>query len=435
MIARFHNSLRFRILVSFITIGAIVGPVVAGSLLWVTHQLEELAVKRLTADRLGAVANNPDARQLETWGNAPGIKVLINTGASILADDLLTLPDGTHEYHTDTGAWVIALESRGSTRYAAVSDITALDKREDIILASLAAGTLIAITVATWLGFYMSRRLLEPLRQLSRWATQATGQNSPRAPVAALAPDEVGALGQALDRYAHLMRQALIREREFSANVSHELRTPITIIQNAAELIELDRHASTRTRSAASRIVSATRRLVDTVTVLMMLARDPDDRGADERIDVATGVVMVLNALREANPEAARQIHYKAQGQPEVLAPRIVVQTISENLLHNALQHANASRIDIVVYSDRLEVSDDGIGIDAEELPRVMERGVRGSSASGDGSGLGLALVHHLCTRYGWQLELNSDSPGGTCVAWHFGQPREDSDIVCRITR
>ncbi|TVQ44298.1 MAG: sensor histidine kinase [Gammaproteobacteria bacterium] len=428
MITRFRDSLRFRILMSFIVIGAVLGPLVAGSLLWVTHQLEERAVMRMTADRLDAVIRNPDAYQLETRGIPPGVQVLVSTDASGLADDILMLPDGIHEHHTEQGAWMVALESREGARYAVVSDITALDKREDLIAITLGAGTLLAIMIAAWLGFYMSRRLLAPLRELSQWATHATGPHMPRPPVAALAPDEVGTLGHALDRYARLMHQALTREREFSANVSHELRTPITIIQNAAELIELDRNASTKTRDAATRIVSATRRLADTVTVLMMLARDPADRRADEQVDVSDVVAAMLDELRKADPETTRHVQCEVHARPSVLAPPIVVEAISQNLLHNALQHAGASRIDIAVYDHRLEVRDDGVGINAEELPRVMERGIRGSSATGDGSGLGLALVHQLCTRYGWRLMLRSDSPGGTRVVWHFGEAGEGTD-------
>ncbi len=424
---RYRDSLRFRILLSFVAVGAILGPLVAGSLLWITHQLEERAVLRMTTERLGAVVRDPAAYQLELRGSPPGVQVLVSPEAAGMTDDMLALADGTHEYHSDQGAWVIALESRAGTRYAVLADITALDKREDLILTTVAAGTALAIVIASWLGFYMSRRLLAPLQRLSQWAEHASGSRTPRPPVEGLARDEVGTLGHALDQYARLMHESLAREREFSANVSHELRTPITIIQNAAELIELDPGVSTKTRNAATRIVSATRRLADTITVLMTLARDPADRRTDEQVDVATLVARSVDELTDAQVEAAPLVRCRIQATPTVIAPPVVVTAIAQNLVRNALEHAGASRIEVTVYADRLEVRDDGVGIETDELPRILERGVRGSMAAGDGSGLGLALVNHLCLRNGWRLTLKSRTPGGTQVAWHFEETRARS--------
>jgi signal transduction histidine kinase len=72
------------------------------------------------------------------------------------------------------------------------------------------------------------------------------------------------------------------------------------------------------------------------------------------------------------------------------------------------------------VLADRLRVCDDGVGIAPDELPTIHQRGVRGRNCGGDGSGLGLALVQHLCNRFGWRLEVDSVLDGGTRMEWIF---------------
>ena len=117
----------------------------------------------------------------------------------------------------------------------------------------------------------MSRRLVAPLIDLSERVASA----GPPAeiPLEDFSNNEVGHLAAALERYDHRMREALRREREFSADASHELRNPLAVIQNAAELIEEDAAASVQSRRAATRARAAALSMSETVTVLLMLAR------------------------------------------------------------------------------------------------------------------------------------------------------------------
>ena len=65
-------------------------------------------------------------------------------------------------------------------------------------------------------------------------------------------------------------------------------------------------------------------------------------------------------------------------------------------------------------------VSDNGPGVEAEELPRLVERFYRGASVQAEGSGLGLTIVHRIAELHGARLELANREGGGfqACLRW-----------------
>lgn len=402
---RGRYSLRSRILAAFVVAGAVVGPLVAAALLWITYELEERAVARIASTRLEEVVLRPQDFSLREA--LPGVHVLTNFSTSAFPADMLRLPDGVHEYETDKDAWFVALRTTPSGRYAVVEDISALEERERLIVATVAAGTLLAIVLSLGLGAHLSRRLVAPLVQLADGVARAEplGQDLP---LAQSFPDrEVATLAAALEVYAGRMRQSLQREREFSADVSHELRNPLAVIQNAAELIEEDPGASELARRAAGRVREAALHMNETVSVLLVLVRERSAPLPDENVSVAE----CLRALRErlpSSPVGGPQLQWHALADPMVRAPRAVVEAVAGNLIRNAQEHSVASRIDVRLERDRLVVEDDGVGIAA-------------ARPAGAGRGLGLSLVQRLCRHFDWALHIESRPGEGTHVEWRFG--------------
>ena len=419
----YRNSLRLRILVSFVIAGAVLGPLLTTLLLWATYAIEEHAVTQAASERLREVIAAPQEFALRPLDERSEILVLTNLNVSALPAEMAQLPDGLHEYETRSGTWIMAVDTAAHGRYAVVEDITALEEREQASVIVVALGTTIAMYVALWLGFYMSRRLLAPPTRLSERVASAgpAGAETPLAPD--FDDDEVGRLAAALDRYAQRMHAALRREREFSADASHELRTPLAVIQNAAELIEEDTGASEKSRRAAARVRAAAQRMGETVTVLLMLAREDLPSPPDgSPVSVADCVETLLNDERMLSDTGdTTRIRWRCEARPVLDAPRVAIEAIAANLIRNARQHAKAQTIEIILKPDLLLVTDDGVGIPAEDIPRLFERGVRGTGAAGAGFGLGLSLVQRLCSRFGWSLHVDSQTGLRTRVEWRFG--------------
>lgn len=404
-----RNSLRFRILVAFVIAGAVLGPLLATALLWVTYELEERAVARIVSTRLEEVVLRPGEFALNE--TVPGVRVLANFGTSAFPPDMLRLPDGVHEYESDRDAWFVALRTTPSARYAVVEDITALEKREQLTALTVAGGTVLAILLSLALGLHLSRRLVAPLVQLSESVAHAEPLDAAASGRPRHFPDrEVDTLAAALERYASRMRESLRREREFSADVSHELRNPLAVIQNAAELIEDDPQASELARRAAARVLVAAQHMNETVSVLLMLVREASKPLDEEVVAVAECVETLLRERLLPLAGHGPELQWQPRARPSVHAPRAVVDVIAANLIRNAQEHAVAKRVEVRLEPDRLVVEDDGIGIAAS-----------GERAGGAGRGLGLPLVQRLCARFHWTLHIESRPGEGTRVEWRFG--------------
>lgn len=412
---RRRNSLRFRILGAFVVAGAVLGPLLATSLLWLTYELEERAVARIASKRLEEVIQRPQEFALREA--APGVLVLTNFSTGSFPAAMLRLPDGVHEYETERDAWFVALRTTAAGRYAVVEDITALERRERLTVMTVAAGTVLAILVALALGAHLSRRLVAPLAQLAEDVSRADPLDAQGPSKQAFPDTEVATLAAALERYASRMRDSLLREREFSSDVSHELRNPLAVIQNAAELIEDDPRTNDMARRAAARVRIAAQHMNETVTVLLMLVREGRPGLPEETVSVAECVESLLREELPPQGSDAPRTQWRSRARPFVRAPRAVVEAIAGNLIRNAHEHSVGRHVEVRLEPDRLVVADDGVGIPAADLARIVGRGPQ---TAGTDRGIGLSLVQRLCERFGWSLHIESRPGEGTSVEWRF---------------
>ena len=96
--------------------------------------------------------------------------------------------------------------------------------------------------------------------------------------------------------------------------------------------------------------------------------------------------------------------------------PALALIRATSNLVANALRHAQASRIEVKVVTqdgaNQLMVSDNGEGMDEAALAQVQSAGAK--SDQSDGDGLGLAIVHELAARHGFEFIIRSQLGKGT---------------------
>jgi len=235
---------------------------------------------------------------------------------------------------------------------------------------------------------------------------------------------------------SELRRLEVIR-RDFVANVSHELRTPLTAIKGYAETLlgTAGNDAETRRRflSVIDRHSGRLGRLIDDLLTLsdLELGRSPLRLGT---VSVAAAVDDVLLILGE--PAGRAGVELSESVEPETLTVTVDPDRFRQvliNLIDNAIKYtpgggrvsvraapssgaAGARTVEIVV-------QDTGIGIPAQDLPRLTERFFRvdkGRSRALGGTGLGLAIVKHIVQAHGGDLEIASTVGGGTTVRVYF---------------
>lgn len=270
------------------------------------------------------------------------------------------------------------------------------------------------------------RRLAAPAGRLVAASGRIeAGDLSVRVPVRG--PAELRSLARAFNAMSSRLEATEARRRSVVAEVAHELRTPLSIIRGQAEAIADGVYAPGPERMVP--ILDAVRSLevlVDDLTTLG-LAEAGALRLRREPVDLAVLVHDTLESQRATSGAAGVTLVADLTGAPAVLeADPARLRGVLSNLVGNAVRHSvRGGWVRVVARPDaggapgvELRVVDEGEGIPAELLPRVLERFVKGEGSPG--SGLGLAIVRDVVEAHGGSVEVASVQGEGTTVTLHL---------------
>ena len=224
------------------------------------------------------------------------------------------------------------------------------------------------------------------------------------------------------------MRLEIMR-KDFVANASHELRSPLTVISGYLETLGSDPVLDPELAGPLAEMRRQAERMTTIITDLLELSRlEAQDNGTEgEAVDIAA----LLAVLRK--DVLARQQH-PAQVTVKVESPQLLFGSESEihsafsNLVDNAAKYTPVQgSLEMRWWTDdeggHFAVTDSGIGINPEHIPRLTERFYRvdaGRARGTGGSGLGLAIVKHVLQRHDGTLSIESTLGKGSCFACHF---------------
>lgn len=241
---------------------------------------------------------------------------------------------------------------------------------------------------------------------------------------------------------ARTLQSALDREREmtsayrsFVSMVSHQFRTPLAILDSSAQRI-LRRgpnltHEELTTR--VQRIRNATNRLTRLVESVLNAARL--DAGRIElnptSCDLAGLVLDICERQREISRYA--DIRFAAPDEPiQVYCDTILIEQVVINLLSNAVKYSGETpvvEVKLWIEGSRAfcSVRDWGIGIPADELPKIFERFYRARTASGiAGTGIGLNFAQKIMHLHGGEIQVESYEAAGSLFT--FDLPVSNAD-------
>ena len=210
----------------------------------------------------------------------------------------------------------------------------------------------------------------------------------------------------------------------FTAAVSHELRTPLARLMALLETAELPGADRDALLAEAREQVEEMSELIDDVLFLSELESG--------RQVVALGGTPALPVLEEARDRLADSaeradvtIRIDAAADVEMPLRRRMLQVVVENLATNAIRYAGpGATLLLAARPGELEVSDDGRGVEEDELPRLFERFYRSDRARASrGTGLGLAIVKHVVASAGGRVEASGGTGGGLRIVCSFPAP------------
>lgn len=304
------------------------------------------------------------------------------------------------------GALIVATPKTG------VNDlVTSLVKR-------LAIALLLGLVGAAMLAWYLSRRIVRPVLQLSD-AVDAVAAGSRDVAVPARAPGELGHLSERFSEMAHRLGEVEEMERNFLMSVSHELRTPLTAIRgHVAALLEGVIDDPELREQSLETVAMETQRLDRLVGDILDLAKLDTHRFTvmTEEVDMAQLLDEAFERYRDEAQRRAIEYKQEVRARPVLLSDGDRVLQVVGNLLSNAF-HATPDggciSLELAQQNGtvRVAVEDTGPGIPPEARDRLFRPFVSGSSG---GTGLGLAIAKEISAALGGRIELESEVGKGS---------------------
>jgi len=236
-------------------------------------------------------------------------------------------------------------------------------------------------------------------------------------------------LAESFDQLAGNVEESLIAQRRFVADASHELKTPLTAISGMAEMLKISENPEKRNK-AIQIILRESERMTGLVVDLLVLSKieqAPTEPGIG-RCCLGKIGAEVFEVVKIAHPDRDLDCELDSElfvfGNPDELGRMI------RNLLENAVQHT-PSNCPVRLLCKRtptgilVQISDQGPGIEARDLPHIFERFYRPDSSRTrrtGGSGLGLAIVKSIATRHGGRVQVVSQpGQGSVFQIWFEG--------------
>lgn len=295
------------------------------------------------------------------------------------------------------------------------------------------------LALAPILGVILALRAIAPLSQLVETAEGLRpGRGMERLPTRD-AGDELDRLAEAFNRLLDRMGDYLRQKHDFLNNAAHELRTPLAAIRSTVE-VQLDRpDLAEDQREVLTQVIEETAALHHLVSQLLTLASSDVDRLASH-----AEPVNLTNVTRDAVEMFRAVAEVSDISIISDLTPNCIVEgnqnslrQVLNNLLDNAIKftaiaptagHPSRPRqVTVRLVGDsasstvRLTVADTGIGVAAEDVPRLGERfyrvdKARQRSTGVGGTGLGLSICKAIIDAHRGQLDIASDLGTGTTV-------------------
>lgn len=292
------------------------------------------------------------------------------------------------------------------------------------LLLTLALGLPAVVGVAIAGGYFVMRRALRPVDELTRSAERITSRNlGERLPVARTG-DELERLSVSLNRMVARLDEAFTHVRRFTADASHELRTPLTVLHGELEAVAQAKQLDPEVREMIGSALEETERLAKIVESLLAISRldAGEARMERARFDLAELAATTTDQMRLLAEDKNVALQTDAAQAVEVEGDRARLKQVVVNLLDNAIKYTpeNGSvRVGVSADDARavLEVADTGAGIQREALPHIFERFYRADKARSrqmGGTGLGLAIVKAIVAAHGGEVTVESAEGHGS---------------------
>jgi two-component system heavy metal sensor histidine kinase CusS len=313
-----------------------------------------------------------------------------------------------------------------------------------------------AILLATFaifplVGYRIARHGIRPVEEMATTARHISSTNLRERILPEGYPLELASLASTFNQMLDGLEESFERISRFSADIAHDLRTPVNNIRGEAEVALARARSADEYRDVIESCLEEAVRLSDLIGDLLFLARaeSPLTHLRREQVNVGDLLGGVREYYEASAADGGVSLTTAVADEPVIAElDRTLLQRAVGNLVSNALAHtppggtvvlganidssntdssntdsSNMDSSNMDLSTIRIEVSDTGVGIPLEALPRVFDRFFRVDSSRSQGSGgtgLGLAIVQSIAALHGGNVEIRSQPGQGTQVTLHM---------------
>jgi len=272
------------------------------------------------------------------------------------------------------------------------------------------------------LGWYVSGRVLRPVRAITETARRASDQHLGERLALTGAQDELKELADTFDDMLERLDLAFAAQRRFVANASHELRTPLTVMRTAIDVALAKPNRTTQQlEDMAARVRRSVDRAENMIEALLVLAISDQGVTSSELLDLSA---VAEDALELAAPGIARLgLTVEADlGPAETTGDQQLIERMVWNLVDNAVRHNEPGgwiRVTTGRYPGgaTLRIANSGTVVPAGAVPTLAEPFRRIQKRTGGGVGLGLSIAQSVSIAHGAQLDIRSQPEGGLDIS------------------
>jgi signal transduction histidine kinase len=353
------------------------------------------------------------AANLPTTSSSPA------SGTGFSSQQLAKLAVVCKQPHPDLGTVVLCKQAFSAGEKAATATVRQRALNSLLLFSLLGLGVM---TVASGgLGWFVSGRVLRPVRAITETARRASDQHLGERLALTGPRDELRELADTFDDMLTRLDLAFAAQRRFVANASHELRTPLTVMRTAIE-VALAKPARTtqQLEDMAVRVRRHIDRAENMIEALLVLAISDQGLGSRELLDLSA---VAEDALELAAPGIARLgLRVEAELAPaETTGDQQLIERMIWNLVDNAVRHNKPGgwiRVITGTYGPgvSLTIANSGTKVPADAVPTLVEP-FRRIESGGGGVGLGLSIAQSVSTAHGAELDVRSQPEGGLRIS------------------
>jgi len=304
-------------------------------------------------------------------------------------------------------------------------DEAALKNMETTLFRALEEHILLAVILiipVSFLGYFIIRKALSPVRNMSNLAKKISAEDLTLRINNINESGEIGELADTFNSMIDRLERSFSQIKQFSEDVSHELKTPLTVLKGEIAVCLKKERSCAEYESTLKILNNQVVRLTAIIDDLLTLSQI--ENGKTDMLEVFSLDTIILEIFEEFSfpaKEKELEIQLIAVDEVSIQGNSGLVKRMISNIVQNSIKFTEKGSIMISLKkkpdSFTLSIKDTGIGIPAESIADIFDRFYRvdkSRSSRTGGSGLGLSIVKKISELHRFEIKVESELSKGT---------------------